>query len=58
MLKNELGKMEWHWGDNGDYKTFFMIHPERQQILVCFTNSVNGLKLMKPLANTFFGKAH
>ena len=58
IQKNELGKMAWHWGDNGDYKTFFMIHPERQQILVCFTNSVNGLKLMKPLANNFFGKAH
>ena len=58
VQKNELGKMAWHWGDNGDYKTFFIIHPERQQILVCFTNSVNGLKLMKPLANTFFGEAH
>jgi CubicO group peptidase (beta-lactamase class C family) len=57
IQKNELGKMAWHWGDNGDYKTFFIIHPERQQIMVCFTNSANGLKLMKPLANAFFGKA-
>jgi CubicO group peptidase (beta-lactamase class C family) len=57
VQKNELGKMAWHWGDNGDYKTFFIINPEKQQIMVCFTNSVNGLKLMKPLANIYFGKA-
>lgn len=57
IQKNELGKMAWHWGDNGDYKTFFIILPEKQQMLVCFTNSINGLKLMKPLANHFFGKA-
>lgn len=57
IQKNELGTMMWHWGDNGDYKAFFIILPKKQQLLVCFTNSVNGLKLMKPLANTFFGKA-
>lgn len=57
IQKNELGTMAWHWGDNGDYKAFFIINPKKQQLLVCFTNSVNGLKLMKPLANTFFGKA-
>ncbi len=58
IQKNELGKLAWHWGDNGDYKTFFIIYPEKQQLLVCFTNSVNGLKLMKPLANHFFGNAN
>ena len=57
IQKNELGKMVWHWGDNGDYKTFFMVNPEKEQIMVCFTNSINGLKLMKPLANAYFGKA-
>ncbi len=58
IQKNELGKMAWHWGDNGDYKGFFIINPEKQQLLVCFTNSINGLKLMKPLANQFFGNAN
>ena len=57
IQKNELGKMAWHWGDNGDYKTFFIINPEKEQLLICFTNSINGLKLMKPLANHFFEKA-
>lgn len=58
IQKNELGEIAWHWGDNGDYKTFFFIHPKKQQLLICFTNSINGLKLMKPLANLFFGKAN
>lgn len=57
IQKNELGLLTWHWGDNGDYKTFFIINPKREQLLVCFTNSVNGLKLMKPLANMYLGKA-
>ena len=57
IQKNELGKLAWHWGDNGDYKTFFIINPKKEQIMVCFTNSMNGLKLMKPLANMYFGKA-
>ena len=57
IQKNELGKIAWHWGDNGDYKTFFMVNPEKEQIMVCLTNSINGLKLMKPLANIYFGKA-
>ncbi|RYG19364.1 MAG: class A beta-lactamase-related serine hydrolase [Chitinophagaceae bacterium] len=57
VQKNELGKSAWHWGDNGDYTTFFIINPAKEQLLICFTNSVNGLKLMKPLANMYFGKA-
>ncbi len=58
IQKNELGKTAWHWGDNGDYKSFFIIHPEKQQLLICLTNSKNGLKLMKPIATHFFGKAN
>lgn len=57
IQNNELGKFVWHWGDNGDYKTFFIVNPEKAQLLVCFTNSSNGLKIMKPLAHMFFGKA-
>ncbi|MEJ5994180.1 serine hydrolase domain-containing protein [Pedobacter sp. Du54] len=57
IQKNEIGKFAWHWGDNGDYKAFFIINPEKEQIMVCFTNSINGLKLMKPLANSYFGNA-
>lgn len=57
VQKNELGTSLWHWGDNGDFKAFFMVYPAKQQILVCFTNSTNGLALMEPLFNHFFGQA-
>lgn len=57
IQKNELGPSLWHWGDNGDFKAFLMIYPARQQMLVCFTNGVNGLALMEPLFNHFFGQA-
>lgn len=57
IQQNELGTSVWHWGDNGDFKAFFMVYPAKNQILVCFTNSANGLNLMEPLFNTFFGKA-
>jgi len=55
VQENELGKMLWHWGDNGDFQGFFMINPKKDEILVCFTNSANGLKLMKPVLIHFFG---
>lgn len=57
IQKNELGTAFWHWGDNGDFKSFFLSYPEQQKTLVCFTNSTNGLALMQPLFNQYFGKA-
>lgn len=57
IQKNELGTAFWHWGDNGDFKSFFISYPEQQKTLVCFTNSTNGLALMQPLFNQYFGKA-
>ncbi|MCZ4225330.1 serine hydrolase domain-containing protein [Pedobacter rhodius] len=55
IQENDLGKMLWHWGDNGDFQGFFFVNPTTDEILVCFTNSANGLKLMKPLLSHFFG---
>jgi CubicO group peptidase (beta-lactamase class C family) len=57
LQKNELGTAVWHWGDNGDFKAFFLVYPEKKLSLVCFVNHENGLKLMQPLFNAFFGKA-
>lgn len=58
LEKNELGTAYWHWGDNGDFKAFFIAYPDKEEFLVCFTNSANGLKLMNPLFNDFFGKVN
>ncbi len=57
MQKNELGSCIWHWGDNGSFKTFFMAYPDRKQMLVCFFNHENGLKLAHAILNSTFGNA-
>ncbi|NTS41638.1 beta-lactamase family protein [Flavisolibacter sp. BT320] len=56
-LKNELGTGFWHWGDNGNFKCFFLFYPATRSGIVCMTNSENGLELMKPLFTYYFGKA-
>lgn len=58
IQENKLGKMLWHWGDNGDFQGFFMVNPANAEILVCFTNNANGLKLMKPLLSQYFGETN
>jgi len=57
IYSNEIGKTAWHWGDNGNFKGFFILNPEKNEILICLTNHTNGLKLMPVLANAYFGKA-
>lgn len=57
IYSNEIGTAAWHWGDNGDFKGFFMIYPQKNEILICLTNHTDGLKLMPVLSNTYFGKA-
>ncbi|MGC4099949.1 serine hydrolase domain-containing protein [Ferruginibacter sp.] len=56
IQQNELGKAIWHWGDNDDFKCFFMAFPGKKQSLVYFTNSENGLKVTTQLLEHFFGK--
>lgn len=56
IFNNEFGKNAWHWGDNGNFKGFFMTSPKANEILVYFTNSSNGLKLMPVLCTQYFGK--
>lgn len=55
--QNELGSLLWHWGDNGDFKCFFMADPATGTSVVCMTNSANGLELMKPVFKSAFGRA-
>jgi CubicO group peptidase (beta-lactamase class C family) len=56
-LQNEKGTAFWHWGDNGNFKCFFLVYPSTGSSLVCLTNSEAGLSLMQPLFEHFFGKA-
>jgi tetratricopeptide (TPR) repeat protein len=56
LQKNETGKWIWHWGDNGDFKTFYIANPEKKEILVYFTYSTWGLHITTDVLNTFFPK--
>ena len=56
LQQNEMGKSIWHWGDNGDFKGFFIAFPDKQEILVYFTYNRYGLNITPEILTTFFGK--
>ena len=56
LQHNEKGKWIWHWGDNGDFKAFYIANPEKKEILVYFTYSNWGLHITTDVLNTFFSK--
>jgi CubicO group peptidase (beta-lactamase class C family) len=39
----------WHWGDNGNSKAFYIVDPARGDGLVYFSNSFNGLSIVRDL---------
>jgi len=54
LQENETGKWIWHWGDNGDFKAFYIANPEKKEILVYFTYSRWGLHINTDVLNEFF----
>jgi CubicO group peptidase (beta-lactamase class C family) len=56
LQQNETGKWIWHWGDNGDFKAFYIANPEKKEILVYFTYSTWGLHITTDVLNAFFTK--
>ncbi len=54
-----LGEVVFHWGDNGRFKSLFLIVPKSRstpgRILVYFTNSEAGHDIIKPLSFLFLG---
>lgn len=45
----------WHWGDNGTFKSFFVIYPGKQaRIMHYVCNSRNGLKILPGMLENFF----
>lgn len=45
----------WHWGDNGTFKSFFVIYPGKQaKIMHYVCNSRNGLKILPGMLENFF----
>lgn len=39
----------WHWGHNDGYRAFVMASPTRRMGFVLFTNSDNGMSLVRPM---------
>ncbi|HTI58300.1 serine hydrolase [Mucilaginibacter sp.] len=56
LQENETGKWIWHWGDNGDFKAFYIANPAKKEILVYFTYSTWGLHVATDILNTFLPK--
>ncbi|MBS1524479.1 MAG: serine hydrolase [Bacteroidetes bacterium] len=53
LQENETGKWIWHWGDNGDFKAFYIANLEKKEILVYFTHSNWGLHVTADILDTF-----
>ena len=58
LATTSQGLAQWQWGDNGNFKGFFMTLPGKQESLVLFTNSSNGPKLVDEVLRLFFGPGH
>ncbi|GAA3929006.1 serine hydrolase domain-containing protein [Hymenobacter algoricola] len=52
------GPALWHWGDNGDFRGFFIALPKTGESLVLLTNSANGLKMIDDVLALFMGPGH
>lgn len=55
LATTSQGLGQWQWGDNTNFKGFFMTLPGKNESLVFFTNSANGDKLTDELLWLFFG---
>lgn len=48
----------WHWGDNGGFKCFIMANRNRQDAVIYFTNSANGLDIADRIVGHTLGGQH
>ncbi|MBN1938758.1 MAG: class A beta-lactamase-related serine hydrolase [Candidatus Aminicenantes bacterium] len=48
----------WHWGDNGNFKCFFLIDRKTRSGFVYFANGYFGLSPAQEFARRFFGNSH
>lgn len=54
----ELGDIYHHWGDNGNFKAFFVVVPKQNKYLVYLTNSEKGHDIIDKLMPLFFGNTN
>ena len=48
----------WHWGDNGNYKNFVLMHLPSRSAVVVFTNGNNGMRLCEAAVTAASGHRH
>jgi CubicO group peptidase (beta-lactamase class C family) len=58
LQKTPHDKSYWHWGDNGNFKCFFVAFPEQKIGVVYFTNSYYGLTVRKQIVQIAIGGEH
>lgn len=56
LAATSQGLAQWQWGDNGNFKSFFMTLPGQKESLVLLTNSSNGPQMVDEVLTLFFGK--
>jgi CubicO group peptidase (beta-lactamase class C family) len=49
IQETEEGESLWHWGDNGAFKCYVLAYPKRKIGMVLFTNSENGMGIVRAL---------
>ncbi|MEL7118800.1 MAG: serine hydrolase [Bacteroidota bacterium] len=54
IRKAEKNEYLWQWGDNGTYKAFAMMYPDREEGMVFFVNSYKGLRMLPKIINHVF----
>jgi CubicO group peptidase (beta-lactamase class C family) len=55
LATTSQGLAQWHWGDNNDFKGFFMTLPGKKQSVVFLTNSANGARIADDVLRLFLG---
>lgn len=56
LVSTDQGLAQWQWGDNTNFKGFFMSLPGKGESLVVLTNSAHGDELTTELLALFFGR--
>ena len=55
LATTSRGLAQWQWGDNGNFKGFYLTLPGAGESLVFLTNSANDSKMTDELLRLFFG---
>ena len=51
-------KYLWHWGDNGNWKNFLLVHPDSRSAIVIFTNGAGGMRIAERVITSASGHEH